>query len=148
MITSPLHSSLRARTNLVLACVWLAALVCVVFFLGRIPWPLVFLGLVSGMLQGILQRRALRDGATQFLRARSVLEVRAALVSTKAGRAQIWVLWGSFALYLAAVLMVRGQLRTPLDFGPLVLSAILSQWFVRESMTVGACARLERAAIG
>jgi hypothetical protein len=147
MTAATLHSSLRPRTNLVLAGVWLTALVGVLFFFGRIPWTMVALGSASGVVQGLLQRRALRDGSAQFLEARTALEVRAALTSTAAGRAQIRVLWGSFALYLVLLILQRGDL-TALHLMPLLLSAILSQWFVRESITVGACMQLGKAADG
>jgi len=144
MTTLTLHSSLRAKTNLVLAVVWLAALLGDLFLLGHIPWSMVSLGLVSGLVQGFLQRRALRDGSTELRSARSALEVRAALVATAAGRAQIKVLWGSLAAYVAAA-VIQGEAPTSLRFVPLLFAAILAQWCARESLTVGACAELEKA---
>ena len=141
-----LHSSLRARTNLLLAGGWLGALLCVVWALGRVPWTMLCLGLVSGVLQGVFQRCALRGAAPLFLKARSALDVRAALVSTSAGRAHIKVLWGSLALYFAVALLETGRPTTP-RLGLLLFSAILAQWFVRESVTVQACAQLEKASV-
>jgi hypothetical protein len=144
MTTSTLHSSLRARTNRVLACVWLVALGGVLFYLRRVPWTMVLLGVASGALQGVLQRRALREGATALLSARAALEIRAAMMATRPGRAQINVLWGSFAVYVVALFLQRAE-RSMLGLAPLLFSAIFAQWFVREAMTVGACAELERA---
>jgi hypothetical protein len=140
-----LHSSLRARNNVVLACVWLVALLAVAFFLGRVPWAMVAAGGVSGALQGALQRRALRDGVASFAKARTAMEVRAAMLSTSAGRAQIKVLWCSFALYFVVFFLTQHVERTPLEVGPPLFAALFAQWFVRESMTARACVELEKA---
>jgi hypothetical protein len=106
---------------------------------------MVAAGAVSGILQGALQRHALHEATPLFLKAQSVLEVRAAMVSTKAGRGQIAVLWASLALF-AGLAFAQGRQQGPLALVPLLVSALLAQWFVRESIAVGACARLERAA--
>jgi hypothetical protein len=144
MTSTTMHSSLRARTNVVMACVWLAGLVVVVLLLGRVPWTMVIAGAVSGLLQGALQRHALGEATARFLKAQSPLEVRGAMMSTAAGRAQIAVLWASFAL-LFALAFAQSKERGPLALLPLLVSGVLAQWFVRESIVVGACIRLEKA---
>jgi hypothetical protein len=92
-----------------------------------------------------LQRRALRDGVAELASARSATEVRAAMLSTSAGRAQIKVLWCSLALYFAVLFFAQHVELTPLGVGAPLFAALFAQWFVRESMTVGACAELEKA---
>jgi hypothetical protein len=69
MPSPTLHTSLRVRTNLVLACVWLAALLGVVLWFGRVPWTMISVGIVGGMLQGSLQRRAGRRSSAVVGRA-------------------------------------------------------------------------------
>jgi hypothetical protein len=144
MATEQIHASLRSGTNALLAAVWLAALVGLVMVQREAPWGMVSLGLVSGAVQGFLQQRALREGAERLREARTSIQVRAALMSTASGRAQIKVLWGSGAIYLV-VAMLR---HAPGPFGMIfaVLSAMLAQWFVRESMTVSACRQFEKRA--
>jgi len=85
---------------------------------------MISVGVVSGMLQGILQQRALGDGTVQVLTARSALEVRSALISSACGASAGQGPLGSFALYLAMALGSRG------DLGPLALVPLLSSnWF-------------------
>lgn len=107
MAGTTLHVSLRSRTNLVLAGLWLAGLAGLIMMQGKVPWLMISLGVVSGAVQGLLQQRALRDGAARFCLARTARDVRAALVSTASGRAQIKVLWGSLPIYLVAAVVGR-----------------------------------------
>jgi hypothetical protein len=103
----------------------------------------ISLGLVSGAIQGVLQRRAIRGGTARFRAARTALEVREALKSTASGRAQIRILWGSLPIYLVAALVGGAPTLSRMELG--VFSAILAQWFVRESLTLSACRHLERS---
>jgi hypothetical protein len=122
---------------------WLAGLVGLVMVRRDAPWVMISLGLLSGMVQGALQRRALLDAAARLREARNELQVRAALMSTAAGRAQIKVLWGSVAIYVLAA-VVRGAPNV-LGVALAVFTAMLAQWFVRESVTVSACRHLARS---
>jgi hypothetical protein len=143
MAGATLHTSLRPGTNALLAALWLAGLVGLVMIQRDTPWVMISLGLLGGIVQGFLQQRALRDEPARFREARTALQVRAALMSTAAGRAQIKALWGSLAIYFVAAL-VRGApnaFEVPLA----IFTAMLAQWFVRESVTVSACRYLERS---
>jgi hypothetical protein len=143
MADARLHASLRVGTNLVLAGLWLVGLVGLVVVQREVPWTLISLGLASGVIQGVLQGRAIRDETARFRAARTALEVREALRSTASGRAQIKILWASLAIYLVVALVRSAPTLSSTELG--VFSAMLAQWFARESLTVSACRHLERS---
>jgi hypothetical protein len=134
-----LHPSLRASTNIALAALWLAGLVGISIALGRVPWLMIALGAAGGAVQGTLQRKALVEGGARFHAARTSHDVRAILVSTRSGHAQVFLLWVSGAAFVIAGFL---QGATPAFFA--VLAAILAQWLVREALSVGACVKLAR----
>jgi hypothetical protein len=140
MAAPALHPSLRATTNIALAGLWLAALAAVSFVAGHVPWLMVALGVAGGVAQGVLQRRALREGGARFRAARTSYDVRAVLVSTNAGHLQVFILWASGGTFLLAAF-----LQSVTSAFVAVLVAILAQWFVREALSVGACSELQRS---
>jgi hypothetical protein len=135
-----LHPLLRARTNIALAAVWLVLLAGVSYEVGRVPWLMVVLGVTGGIAQGTLQRRAIVEGRGALAAARTSHDVRAALAGTRSGHMQIFILWvGGGAFVLAAYLQ---GVTAPFTA---VLVAILAQWLVRETLSVGPLATLERS---
>jgi hypothetical protein len=140
MPSSALHPLLRARTNVALAALWLVLLAGVSFEVGRVPWLMVALGVSGGIAQGTLQRRAIVEGRAKLVVARTSRDIRAALVATRSGNMQIVILWvAGGAFVLAAYLQ---GVTSPFTA---VLVAILAQWLVRETLSVGALVALERS---
>jgi hypothetical protein len=145
MPSPALHPLLRARTNVALAALWLVLLAGVSFEIGRVPWLMVALGVSGGIAQGTLQRRAIVEGRAKLVAARTSHDVRAALVGTRSGNMQIFILWATGGAFVLAAYLppVKGKgVTSPFTA---VLVAILAQWLVRETLSVGALVALERS---
>jgi hypothetical protein len=94
MTTTP-HATLSPKTNIVLIFVFasLAAFMSLRFE----PFPVLLLpmGLGLGVIGGLLQLKSFREGKEGFKSAKTMLEVRRVLKSTKSGKRYIYFLWAS-----------------------------------------------------
>jgi hypothetical protein len=88
-----MHKSLTLRANITFSLLWAGLLVAML----AMNWPQslipVALTFMLGVIAGGLQVRALDASAQKFREAKSAAQVRQALVSTRAGKVSVALLW-------------------------------------------------------
>ena len=134
-----MHKSLTPQHNLLLIVFW-ALIVATFIFGSAYPNKLFMLGvgIIFGIFIGVLQVRALQESKDQFLSAKTALEVRAAMMSSRSGRAAIYI------LYVAAgsLLLIAFTQHEVAGFGLIAGYAALA--FIRESIALKGCVDLQR----
>ena len=105
----------------------------------------------GGLLQGMLQRAAIRDATGRLARATSAWEVRSALTSTRWGRLQIGVLWTMMPIYFGLCFAVARLGPVPTsptgffaEFFATLSAAFFAEKLVREIVTLPALRLLEQ----
>ena len=103
-------------------------------------FPLVCVTLPLGILAGASQTRALAANREAFRSSQTALEVRRALVSTRAGKLSVVLLWGTGILALVWAIAVRPS-------NPVVvwLAGQASFSLARECCSLPALVRLAKA---
>ena len=108
------HFTLRPGFNVFLIVVWGLAAGLFVWVVRPHPFLLTGVGAAAGLFAGILQRRSIRSAPATFAGARSVLDVRQALMSNRSGKLSIAMIWIA-GLVLAVIAMIEGG-NAPLGF--------------------------------
>jgi len=135
-----MHKSLQTKTNAMLTFVWGIAAVALVAVVSPRPWLLVAVAGILGAVAGLMQARTIRSSASIFRGATTLLEVRAALSSTSAGKRYLVLFWGS-QLFLA--LLAAWQFRSSMLLAFLAAYCAFAFW--REVMSLPAIVALNRA---
>jgi multisubunit Na+/H+ antiporter MnhE subunit len=134
---APLHPSLRLRNNVLLMGIYFACLLGWLCFVRLTTWQFLIAGLAAGFIAGVLQSQSINEKPQAFLEARTALDVRKAMLSTRSGRLFVPFYWG-FALCLAAASAITGHLI------PGLVSGMMAFYFMRESATLPTTAFLSR----
>jgi len=136
-----MHKSLQTKANAMLTCIWGITAVGLAAVVSPRPWLLMAVAGVLGAVGGLMQARAVRSSASTFRGSTTLLEVRAALSSTSAGKGYLVLFWGS-QLFLALLAAWQFRSRMLLAF----MAAYCAFAFWREVMSLPAVVALNRAA--
>jgi hypothetical protein len=138
-MTTSKHTSLKPRTNAILAAVWFcAAAVLLLMFSAPRCWIAIVAGGAVGIVCGALQDRAIRTNARAFLDADSAMAVRRALTAGTQGRWAIRLPWA-----LAAALAVLGLSGPVQGFAPVMFGGYFAMMFAREVVSFRALVWLQ-----
>jgi hypothetical protein len=135
-----LHTSLMVRSNLFM-CVLTGS---VAIGLSVIGWPksaiVAAVGAAFGLIVGILQSRAIREGSVALAAAPGALAVRSALNSTKSGNLSIRVQWAALVPIVVWILLGGQPFLAP-------IAGYAALMFVRDVTTLPGLAWLARNAV-
>lgn len=105
-----MHTTLQPKTNMRLLAIWGVVAVVVAVVASPTPWPFLGVGVALGVCAGIIQLRALRESSASLLTARTAMDVRRVLSSSRSGRFCLYALWGSMAVIVAlSFYLLRGR---------------------------------------
>ena len=125
------HFTLKPSTNIIMILLWGILAVCATFTSRPYSYPVVFVGLIFGVLAGLMQSLAFAESKGAFLNTRTMIDVRNKLKKTKWGKRYIPFLWiGNISLVAVALLIGKGNLLLE------IMAGYLSLMFVRELITL------------
>jgi hypothetical protein len=105
------------------------------------PYEVTIAGLCLGLVGGIMQWKAFNGDPTPFIKAISLLEVRAALKATVWGRRYL------LFLKLAAILLLMVVIARPKNILTDIPTGYFAMMFLREIVTLKPTINLEKIAI-
>jgi hypothetical protein len=135
-----MHKSLTPQSNILLIIVWASVVATFIFSSVHPNKPLMLgVGVIFGIFAGVLQVRALQESKDQFLTSTTALEVRAAMMSSRSGRAATYVLYAA----AGSLLLTAFTQHEVVGFG--LIAGYAAFAFVRECIALKGCIDLHRA---
>ena len=133
-----IHSSLRVSTNIVLVVIW--GSLAVVFSLDVLPhaWEVFAAAIILGIVGGIMQWKSFDEAKAEFLKTKTMLDIRATLKSTTWGSRYLYVLWGGNILLVVLSMAMGGNPFLT------VLMGLFTMMCVRELITLPPTFQLRR----
>jgi hypothetical protein len=125
------HSTLKPLTNIMMILLWgiFAGFAAVIS--KPYSYPVVFAGLILGLVGGIMQGLAFAESKEDFLNTPTMMDVRKKLNNTKWGKRYIPFLWiGN--IFIVAIVLTLGKGNLIVE----IMAGYFSLMFVRELVTL------------